>query len=137
MTMDLLQSEPPLPCPYCGSEAILENSPYGGHTIYVRCTSVKCLACGPEYDQDGSKWNAVARAVKGAKGSGQTTPATVRELVESIHFPKRIPVQIAASSDGQVFALCSDGTIWMCQGYTTDWLDYPKLPDSTLSDTTP
>lgn len=136
MTMDLFQSEPPLPCPYCGSEAVLENSPYGGPAIYVRCTNDKCLACGPEYDQDGSRWNAVARAVQGAKGLGQATPATVWELVESIHSPKRIPVQLTAGVDHSLYALCSDSSIWKHVPGVPGWHAIDPLPESTPTDTT-
>lgn len=137
MTMYAATHEPPLPCPYCGSEAVLENSLYGGPTIYVRCTNDKCLACGPEYDQDGSRWNAVARAVQSAKGCSQTTPATVRELVEAVHYPKRIPVQITVGVDHSLYALCSDSSIWKHVPGVPGWHAIDELPESTITKNTP
>jgi hypothetical protein len=137
MTMYAATHEPPLPCPYCGSETVLENSPYGGSTIYVRCTNDKCLACGPEYDHDGSRWNAVARAVQSAKGSGQATPATVRELVEAVHYPKRIPVQITAGAEHSLYALCSDSSIWKHVPGVPGWHAIDELPESTITKNIP
>jgi hypothetical protein len=136
MTMDGIIYEPPLPCPYCGSEAILENNPYGGPTIYVRCTNDRCLACGPEYDHDGSRWNAVARAVQGAKTPNRSTHASLQELVEAIHHPKRIPVQITAGVDHSLYALCSDSSIWKHVPGVPGWHAIDELPDQTPTDTT-
>ena len=56
------------PCPACGGEAGLDEFTY---STSIRCLSNECGLCGPRYDHDGTKWNAMLQIVPQRMSDGE------------------------------------------------------------------
>lgn len=62
------------------------------------------------------------------RGTMMTDPETARDVNAAIAATRmRQPVAIALSSDGDLVALASDGTLWRFDN-RAGWIDLPALP---------